>query len=107
MLNICSRIGAGPNPECVGTEWNRPKVKGPEQSMQWVRDSGQRKGLKEGIRAKEGIRQRRVSGKGRYPSKGGYPAKEGIRANEHHQNPECMDGNNNLHNPSRGIALYQ
>jgi hypothetical protein len=92
--------------------------------MQWVRDSGQRKGLKEGIRAKEGIRQRRVSGKGRYPSKGGYPAKEGIRqrrvsgkggypakegirANEHHQNPECMDGNNNLHNPSRGIALYQ
>ena len=71
MLNICSRIGAGPNPECVGTEWNRPKVKGPEQSMQWVRDSGQRKGLKEGIRAKEGIRQRRVLE---------YPASEGIRA---------------------------
>jgi len=22
------------------------------------------------------------------------------------QNPECMDGNGNLQNPSRGIALY-
>ena len=68
VLNIFSRIGAGPNHECVGTEWNRTKVKGPKQSMQWVRDSGQRKGLdcdddpesimqamESGIRAQEGL----------------------------------------------------
>jgi hypothetical protein len=63
-----SSVGAGPNPECVGTEWNRTKVKGLGQSMQWVRDFGQRKGLdcddgpessmraiERGIRARKGL----------------------------------------------------
>ena len=74
-----SSAGAGPDPECVGTEWNRAKVKGPEQSMQWVRHSGQRKGLdcddgpESSMQAMEG----------------GIRAQEGLGGNDSISYPEC------------------